>query len=288
MVFTYFEDVEAPDLDKSGRKAKVLESVSGVIQSLDSLTKPQRIKLETALESKVFFLADLDKDSLSECTKGTRQEFQELCDRLTTCVTPTFLYRKPQYNEYRIAEAVSREISAFREDWASGALSSYHWKIMQALTNWIGNAYGNGEGYPRQNLYPGQDLARRMIAAISAELEDPKGWDPNPPSNQDEESAILDAIRNKVSPRVDELCKRHVIQEARTPDWLPAYRDIFGFGTKIKRATRVSRILEDRAPLPEEGLGEFVREIWGLVLEGIDAALHEREAVTSEPRSVQS
>ena len=288
MVFTYFEDVEAPDLDKSGRKAKVLESVAGVIQSLDSLTKPQRIKLENALESKVFFLADLDKDSLSECTKGTRQEFQKLCDRLTTCTTPTFSYRKPRYNEYEIAKAVSREISSFRKDWASEALSSYHWKIMQALTNRIGNAYDGGEGYPRQKLYPGQDLARRMIVAISAELEKPKDWIPNSPSNSDEKSAILDAIRTQVSSRVVELCKRCIIQEARTPDWLPAYREIFGFGTKIKRATRVARILEDRAPLPEEGLGEFVKEIWGLVLEGIDAALREPTAVTSEPRSVQS
>jgi hypothetical protein len=279
MVFTYFEDVAAPDLDKSGRKAKVLESVAGVIQSLDSLTKMQRVKLERELESKAFFLADLDKDSVSECTRGTRQEFQKLCDRLTTHVPPTFLYRQPQYNEYRIAEAVSREISAFRKDWAPEALASYHWKIMQALTNWIGNAYS--DGYPRQNLYPGQDLSRRVIAAISAELESPEDWAPNRPSDPNEESAILNAIRTQVSRRVDELCKRYVIQEARTPDWLPAYRDIFGFGTKKKRAMRVARILEDRAPLPEEGLGEFVKEIWGLVEEGIRAALDEHAALKS-------
>jgi hypothetical protein len=44
---------------------------------------------------------------------------------------------------------------------------------------------------------------------------------------------------------------------------------------------RVARILEDRAPLPEEGLGEFVKEIWGLVLAGISAALDEHPALKS-------
>jgi hypothetical protein len=147
---------------------------------------------------------------------------------------------------------------------------------MQALTNWIGNAFS--DGYPRQNLYPGQDLARRIIAAISSELEKPERWTPDLPSDPNEESAILNAIRAKVSTRVDDLCRRYVIREARTPDWLPAYRDIFGFGTKRRRAMRIARILEDRAPLPEEGLGEFVKEIWGLILEGTRAALDENPA----------
>jgi hypothetical protein len=44
---------------------------------------------------------------------------------------------------------------------------------------------------------------------------------------------------------------------------------------------RIARILEDRAPLPEEGLGEFVKEIWGLILEGTRAALDENQAAKS-------
>ncbi|MGO9275215.1 MAG: hypothetical protein ACLQOO_34105 [Terriglobia bacterium] len=278
MVFTHFEAVKAPDLDEPARKAKVLESVAGVVHSLDCLPKAQRIKLETTLESKAYFLARLDKDSVGAGSRGTRSEFQRLCDRLTSSAAPTYTRRQPRYNEYRVAEAVSREISRFREDWGSEALSSYHWKVMQALTNWIGNAYS--DGYPGRNLYPGQDLARRVIAAISAELENPQDWTSRP-SNADEESAILNAIRIQVSRRIDDLCRRYVIQEARTPDWLPAYREISGPGTKRIRATRVARILEDRACLPEEGLGEFVKEIWGLVLKGIDAALDEHAAETT-------
>jgi len=281
MVFTHFEAVNAPDLDQPGRKAKVLESVAGVVQSLESLPKTQRVKLETDLESKAYFLAHLDRDCVGEGSKRTRSEFQRLCERFKSCAKISYTRRKPQYNEYRIAEAVSREISTFREDWGAEALSAYHWKIMQALTNWIGNAYGNG--YPGRNLYPGQDLARRLIAAISVELEDPKGWVPAEPKNADEKSAILNAIRIQVSRRIDDLCRLHVIQDARTPDWLPAYRDIFGPGTKRRRATRVARILADRASLPEEGLGEFVKEIWKLVSEGIDAALDQHEAQTASP-----
>src|SRR5262249_31401453 len=146
-----------------------------------------------------------------------------------------------------------------------------------ALTNWIGHAYS--DGYPRRNLYPAQDLSRRVIAAISVELEEPESWVPTRPDSEDEEGSILNAIRIEVSRRVDELCRRYVIKEARPPDWLPAYRDISGPGTRRVRATRVSRILEDRARLPEEGLGEFVKEIWQFaVLDGIDAVLKERAA----------
>jgi len=44
---------------------------------------------------------------------------------------------------------------------------------MEALTNWIGNAYS--DGYPKRNLYPGQNLSQRLIAAVSIELESPTG-----------------------------------------------------------------------------------------------------------------
>ena len=67
---------------------------------------------------------------------------------------------------------------------------------MQALTNWIGHAYS--DGYPKQNLYPGQDLSSRLAAAISIALESPTNWDPYKPENDDEEPRILNAIRSTV------------------------------------------------------------------------------------------
>src|SRR5262249_4983250 len=236
--------------------------------------KTQRIRLEEQLESKSYFLARLDKDTVSAGSKWTRLEFRRLCERLSTITKPAYSLRRPEYNEYRVAEALRREMTRFRRDWAEDALATYHWKIMEALTNWIGNAYS--DGYPRRNLYPGQNLSRRVIAAISVELENPESWAPTRPENPDEESAILNAIRVEVSRRVDELCCKYVIRDARTPDWLPAYRDIFGPGTRRRRAKRVARILVDRAPLPEEGLGEFIKEIWQYAfLQGIEAVLEQ-------------
>ena len=52
--------------------------------------------------------------------------------------------------------------------------------------------------------------------------------------------------------------------------WLPAYENIFGAGTKVRRARTVARILEDRAQLPDEGLGEFTKDVWQIVQDAID------------------
>jgi hypothetical protein len=53
-------------------------------------------------------------------------------------------------------------------------LSTLQYKIIEALTNWIGNAYD--DGYPKRNLYPGQNLSQRLLSAISVELESPAGF----------------------------------------------------------------------------------------------------------------
>jgi len=36
---------------------------------------------------------------------------------------------------------------------------AFNYKIIEALTNWIGHTYA--DGYPKKRLYPGQDLPRR-------------------------------------------------------------------------------------------------------------------------------
>ena len=138
---------------------------------------------------------------------------------------------------------------------------------MEALTNWIGNAYS--DGYPKRSLYPGQDLSRRLVSAVSTELENPKSWTPDRPESPEQESQILNAIRNKVGDRIDAYCRETVVQDPRTGSWLPAYENIFGRGTKVRRARRIARILEDQAQLPDEGLGKFTKDIWAIV-EGDD------------------
>jgi hypothetical protein len=39
---------------------------------------------------------------------------------------------------------------------------------------------------------------------------------------------------------------------------------------QIRRARTVARILEDRAQLPDEGLGEFTKDVWRIVEEAIE------------------
>jgi hypothetical protein len=150
---------------------------------------------------------------------------------------------------------------------------------MQALTNWIGHAYS--DGYPKRNLYPGQDLSRRLVSAVSTELESPVKWEPWNPE-PDEESRILNAIRSEVGDRIDDHCREILVRDPRTGCWLPAYDDIFGPGTKVRRARAIARILEDRAQLPNEGLGRFANEIWAIVQTSIQNVCSPKEEAQPE------
>jgi hypothetical protein len=279
LVFTHFENVAAPDLDTAGRKAKVLEGLSNAIQRIASLPKAQRVLLERTVEEKAYFLARLDK--LDVTLKSTQAEMKHLCNHFNRSVgeleIPKF---RPQYNEYQIANVLSREILAYRKDWSASELASYHWKIIRALTNWIGHAYS--DGYPKRNLYPGQDLSRRLVSAISIELESPIDWDPYKPGSGDEESRILNAIRTEAGDRIDAYCRDVLVRDPRGGFWLPAYENIYGSGTQVRRARAVARILEDRAELPNEGLGKFTKDIWQIVEETIAVVCSSHEAQKTE------
>ncbi len=260
-IFTHFEDVSAPDLDGAARKAKVLEGLSNAIQGISSLPKAQRVILERTAESKSYFLARLDMPEIK--LKPVREEMRRICDQFKRAGKITIPKIRPMFNEYQIARVLQTEIEAYRRDWSEPELRSYHWKIMEALTNWIGHAYA--DGYPKRNLYPGQNLSQRLISAVSVELESPTAWDPWPPENADDESRILNAIRSKVGDRIDTFCSQTLVGDPRTGYWLPAYENISGPGTKMMRARTIARILEDRAQLPSEGLGRFTKDIWQIV-----------------------
>jgi hypothetical protein len=266
LIFTHFENVSAPDLDWAGRKAKVLEGLSNAIQSIASLPKAQRVLLERTAESKTYFLARLDQSEIKY--KSTQAELKRICDHFKRSAgEPEIPKFRPRYNEFKIANVLRRAIESYRQDWSEGELASYHWKIMEALTNWIGNA--RSDGYPKRNLYPGQDLSRRLVAAISIELESPSAWEPYKPESAEEESRILNAVRIKVGDRVDGYCREVLVRDPRTGFWLPAYEKISGPGTKVLRARTVARILEDRAQLPSEGIGKFTKDVWRKIQETI-------------------
>lgn len=262
LIFTHFEDVAAPDLDLAGKKAKVLEGLSNAIQGIASLPKAEKVLLERTAESKAYFLARLDLPVVR--SKATQTEMKRICDHFRRGVGETPLPKfSPLFDEHKIAKVLQKEIEAYRQDWSEAELVSYHWKIMEALTNWIGHAYS--DGYPKRNLYPGQDLSQRLVSVISNELESPTKWNPFKPKSPDEESRILNAIRSKVSDRIDTYCREALVRDPRTGFWLPAYESISGPGTKVRRARMVARILEDRAQPPNEDAGKFTKDIWQIV-----------------------
>jgi len=257
LVFTHFEAVNAPDLDARGKRAKVLEGLSNAIQGL-ALPKSQRVLLEKNAESQSYFLSRLDSQLITRET--TKAGIRLICDRIRSGGRHAPIKKiRPRYSRYELAKLVSDVVLKYRLDWSENVLSRFNYKIMEALTNWIGNAYG--DGYPKRRLYPGQNLSQRLVSAISIALESPNEWDSTPPTDK-EQSDILNAIRSKVADSIDAYCRETMVQDPRTSHWLPAYQNISGQGTQRRRARTVARILEDQAQLPDEGLGKFTDDIW--------------------------
>jgi hypothetical protein len=127
------------------------------------LPKAQRVLFERTAESKTYLLAHLDAAEITQ--KSTQIEIKRICDRIIGSVTKPQVQRtRPVYNEYRFADALRTQIKAYRQDWSEAVLSKLQYKIIEALTNWIGNAYD--DGYPTRNLYPGQNLSQRLVSAI--------------------------------------------------------------------------------------------------------------------------
>jgi hypothetical protein len=273
IVFTHFEAVKAPDLDVPARKTKVLEGLSAVIQGI-SLPKAQKVLLEKTAESKAYFLSRLNGRGIK--TPLAQAEMKRLCQRISGSVDRALPKPfRPEFNEYQLAEVLRAQIEDYRRDWSSPALATWNYKVIEALTNWIGHAYS--DGYPKKGLYPAQNLSRRLVSAVSIALEQPQDWDPREPE-PDEESRILNAIRNLVGDGIDAYCREVLVRDPRTTAWLPAYENISGRGTKVRRARTVARILEDRAQLPEEGMGEFTKAIWKIVQDAIEEVCAEPEA----------
>lgn len=279
IIFTHFEAVEAPDLDAKGRRSKVLEGLSSAIQSVD-LPKAQKVLFERTAESRVHFLSRLDANEIK--VRSTQGALNELCERIKNSVERVAPRRfRPLFNEYQIADVLRLQIEEYRRDWSGSSLAGFNYKIMEALTNWIGNAYG--DGYPKQGLYPAQNLSRRLVTAVSKELENPKTWEPDEPE-PDEQSHILNAVRNLVGDGIDQYCREILVSDPRTTAWLPAFTNIGGRGTKVRRARFISRILEDRAQLPEEGMGEFTKAIWNIVQNAVEKVCAEsQEKQTNQP-----
>ena len=283
IVFTHFEEVQAPDLDVPARKSKVLEGLSTAVQGLD-LPKTQRVLLERTAESKAHFLSRLNDREIE--VRSTRTAINDLCKRIRSSVERPVPQRvRPHFNEYQIADVLRVEIEKYRREWSGPSLAAFHYKIMEALTNWIGNAYS--DGYPKQGLYPAQSLSQQLVSAVSKELENPKDWKPREPEPE-EQSRILNAIRNLVSDNVDKHCPGILVSDPRKTAWLPAYENIGGQGTKVRRARTVARILEDRAQLPEEGMGEFTKAVWKIVQEAIEKVCGEpKEPAAPRPTALR-
>ena len=81
----------------------------------------------------------------------TASELQRLLKRFASSVLPTTPHVSlPIYNKFQLAKVIDEALLTYRKDWSADELQRYQYKIIEALTNWVGNALR--DGYPKRNL----------------------------------------------------------------------------------------------------------------------------------------
>ena len=278
VAFTHFDQVKGDNLGSyKKRRNHVRASIGNALGSLrESLGAPVAEILERRMEKGDFYLGDLDRPTERIRTRFIK-EMQQLMERMRESadpVEPTDL--APSYNIARLELALRDAADGFKNPWLARLGLNYHegirkehWGRVKALCRRIANRWD----VEYNGLRPVADLVRQLQASISLWLDSPSAWT-REPSNEDEQQAAIDEIRQKVSVRIHELSKRRLIT-SHPIEWRTAF-SYSGTGSSRVRAREMSGIYEEAAPsitsVPDPTAQEFLNEVMQIVSDAVEEA----------------
>ncbi len=252
IAFTHFDGVGGPNLqDRNAKKEHALNALRNGLDVLKDILDPPTIRrMEIELESRCFFLGNLQK-KLGIDQRGTRKELEKLLDTFKSYkVILPIGPAKPIYDEAYILFALQDATREFHKRWNALLGLSYqpeinpaHWATVKALSRRIAC-------FPPQDdfggLRPVADLISRLSERISRYLFNPLDWTTEPHS-EEEKQLILDAIKQKVNSDLHSLIREFLIEEQQK-EWGTAFGYRGQGSTKI-RARDIDVIYNKGAPL---------------------------------------
>ena len=272
IAFTHFDAVIADDLQ--GTKAKkihILNMLKNGLDSIKDILAPSVIRnLERELERRCFFLGSLNKFLSEEDVPFTRNEMQRLLTTIqSTRIVSLESPPKPKYDDAYLSLAIQGAIKDFHGLWNARLGISYltnirkeHWSKIKALSRRIAGSISDHYSL----LNPVGDLSSRLDERISVYLDNPIGWEPIEPS-EEEKREIIDAIVQKVSTELSSLSNIQLIKN-KFSEWEIAfwYR---GIGSTKLRARDIQTIFDKGAPLfkeaPSPESSEFLHYIRDII-----------------------
>lgn len=278
LAFTHFDIVKGSNLPNfAAKRAHVMASVSNGLSNLrDALGGSTVVRvMEQGIAERCFMLGGLDRRS-AELPKGFQSELMRLLLHFErSIVPPPAPPAYPRYNPDGLPLAVLAATRGFEKPWLGrlglgghDSLPKEHWTRIKALNRRIAGELG----VEYDSLRPVADLVAKLTEEVSRFLDNPAGWDPIEPTEEEGEAA-LDQIRQTVNAEFHSLAMHRLIEE-QLREWREAFA-VRGVGSTFTRAQQIRSILEEAAPIPDAIMGEpsahFLAEIRRIVMGAIDA-----------------
>lgn len=276
IAFTHFDQVKGVNLPNfAAKRAHVMASVTNGLSSLrDVLGVPIVRAIERNIDDQCFMLGGLDLPS-ERLPKGVVVEMERMLGFCRKAIEPPpEPETHPVYNPDGLVLALQGASRSFRRPWTAKlglgpheSVYKEHWSRIKALNRRIAGELGN----EYNTLKPVADLVACLIEEVSKYLDQPTGWEPRQPKDEEEAEAALSGIRQHVYTDLHALADRRIVEQ-HLDQWRAAF-DLRGKGSTFDRAQEINSIYERGAPVASTVMtkfaADFVQEMRGLVHQAI-------------------
>jgi hypothetical protein len=277
--FTHFDEVRGDNLTTPTDRARhVLASAENLVSSFREEFHPRAERaVRRRLDGSRFFLANVDQrlDPADRSHHSTLSQLKKLLAALEQIgERPSLGPARPRYDKTNLVLAISDAIKSFHRRWNALLGITYepdvdkeHWTRVKALNRRF--AEGTADQY--DTLRPSAELRELLKDEIYKTLESPLGWTGQPPSDDAEVSAIVDAFSNAIANRLFEPIRTRLSEEPQRI-WQAAY-SLHGTGSTFDRARRISSdILAREVPVPGATPSPDQNDFLHAIIDAIKAA----------------
>ncbi len=274
--FTHFDGVTGDNLPTfQAKEQHVLASVGNVLHTLGEELGPFA---ERALRKRVqvgcFFVGGIHHRLEQTSKRGMRTvaQLKALLDMIAASVKrPEPVKARPVYDRMNLVLAVKEAAESFHDAWSARLGKTYrpditksHWATVKALSRRLAEGWADEWA----NLRPVADLYTQLETKIYVFVQNPIGWDPAPPTD-DEKQQVYDEFADAINSQLRDIAARR-IRDDRVRAWQEAYNQR-GLGSTFVRASIIKeQVYEKAAPIPgitpSPDRNKFLREVLDAVM----------------------
>lgn len=275
--FTHFDAVTGDNLPTfQAKEQHVIASVENVLPAMREQLGPFA---ERALRKRLqpgvgcFFVSGIQQRLDPEKKSGQRTiaQLHVLLGAIAASVTrPEPVKARPVYDRMNLVLAVKAATEAFHDAWSARLgqsshpeITKSHWATVKALSRRLAEGWADEWA----NLRPVADLHKELESKIYLFIQNPIGWSPAPPSDDDKQQ-VYDEFASTISAAARDIAGRR-IKEDRVRQWQEAFGQRGPGSTFVRASIIKEKVYDKAAPIPgitpSPGRNKFLREVMDLV-----------------------